>query len=162
GDHADHGRERGPPNVAHVDTVDRHRSAVYVVQPRHEVRECRLACAARADERRKSARRDFETDVVESPLAARAGTLAVDGGKLGVAERDVLERDGAADAALLKRARPRGVENLVREVKVLEDALEERGGGLHRHRSVKSVGDGGEVTNMQGREWGGGNWAWGG
>jgi hypothetical protein len=121
GDHADRIGEAAERDAAHVLAVEPHRAAGRVVQPRHQVRDGRLAGAARADQRGQHARLDAEADAAQRPAARPVGPVAV--GPL-VGEPDVVQLDLAAHR-LPQRPRAGGVDDLGLHVQVGEDALEE-------------------------------------
>ena len=66
-DHGDHVRDRVDGDVAHVVAVDQHRAAGDVVQARDQVRDGRLAGAARADDGRQLSGTHLQGHVVDRP-----------------------------------------------------------------------------------------------
>src|SRR5262245_13989600 len=102
--------ERGQRDLADVEAVERHTATGHVVQPRNEIRDRRLAGAARSDDRRELPGLHREVDVLERP-----GNLAVTlaAGWLLVAEPDMAESNRTARRRLRKRLRARRVDDLV-------------------------------------------------
>ena len=95
-----------PPVLEHVQrveghAVDEHAAPLRVVEPQQQLREGRLAAAARADERRRLAGLEAQRDALDGE--GRVGPRQV------VAERDVLEDDEGRgpDAGVEVRAAPR-------------------------------------------------------
>ncbi len=96
----------------------RHDPPLWLVQARDEVRERRLARARLADERRARARRDLRADLLQRPRRARR-----------VAEPHLAQPHGAAH--VLQRACVRALDDVDRQVEVLEDPPEQRQRRLH-------------------------------
>ena len=116
GDHADGGRQRGQRRVAHVDAVDRHPALLGLVEPRDQISERGLARPGLPDDRRPRARRYVEVDVAQRPRVLRAGA---------VAEGDVLEADLAQDLVGPQLDRMLGLDDVHRQIEVLEDAVKQ-------------------------------------
>ena len=72
GHHPDRLGERAERDLLHVGPVDRDDALGRLVEARDQVRDGRLAGAARADERGELAGLDLEVDVLERPAAGRA------------------------------------------------------------------------------------------
>ena len=135
---------------------------VHVVQPRHEVRDRRLAGAARADQRGELSRQDVHRDVVQRPLAdlaigsraaGRAPPRPSSGSDLGhvgrllVPEPHVVELDLAPDVRELLRVGRVG--DLVLQVEVLEDPVEQRERRLHVGGDLEHRADREEEPRLQ-------------
>ena len=128
-DDADGRGERREARVAHVDAVDRDAPGLRLVQARDEVAERRLAGAGRADERGARARGDDEVDVVQRPRRA-----------LVVAEADALEAHLAEHLLGAQLDGVGGLDDVDRQVEVLEDAVEERERGLDVGADAEAAG----------------------
>ena len=172
-DDADGLGERVEGQLAHVDSVDRHRSAGRVVEARDEVGAGRLARARLAHERRlgpRGHRNDTSSSVHarlskagirpsgpprEIPRLRRGqvpkGRRFASGhrGRIDlVSEPDVLERDVAARPL----DRPRPLDDVDRLVEVLEDPVEQRERALHLELDAEQAPDREEESCLQRRE----------
>src|SRR6185437_5149631 len=107
--------------------INRDAAAAHVIEPRNEIRGCRLPRARVADECRELSGRHLERDVTER------------GRVLDVAERHMLEREVAAWPFECYRAR--FVRDLLVQVEVIEQPLEQRERTEHRDVRVRELRD---------------------
>ena len=132
---ADGRSERAEGQLAHVDAVDLDRALRRVVEPSDEVAGGRLPGAGFADQSGLRSRCRLEGDILQRPVLA-------------VAEPDVVERD----TPLGPRQRTRPLLDVDVQVEVLEDAVEQRQGGLDVERDAEEGADREEEPRLQGGE----------
>ena len=131
--------QRARLDVAQVVAVDQDPPLGRVVEARGELRERRLARARRADQRDRLAGRDVQVDVRQGGLGARR-----------VGERDVVERELAAQPRQRERARPVAQVGLL--VEQLEDLVERRHPGLVGRVELRELLDRVEEVVQRGDE----------